>query len=238
MNERLPKLKTWLLACSYPLTIIDKAYLNAKLQGPGLKKEEVVISFVSTLYSNCDSKSVSITANSLLTNVKVNKLKNVFDKCKVIHALKQLKNLLRLLSKAKVRSCISEKYGLYRYECTNSRCNLCTSYIQECSSFITLNGYSWKIRCRINCHSTNFLYFLSCNSCKNGHAKDIGKTVNFKHRMNNHITACRYGTSPNKFDNHIIKGSNKKDHVARKPYFKVYTFTTVNNEDKLLCHES
>ena len=42
-----------------------------------------------------------------------NRLKNVFDKCKVIHALKQPKTLLRLLSKPKIQTCISEKYGFY-----------------------------------------------------------------------------------------------------------------------------
>ena len=99
VNERLSELKTWLLSCSYPLAIIDKAFFNAELQGPAPKKEEIVIPFVSTHYSNFDSKSVSITANSLLSNVKDKKLKKVFDKCKVMHALKQPKNLLRLLSK-------------------------------------------------------------------------------------------------------------------------------------------
>ena len=77
------------------------------------RAEEIVTSFVSTHYSNFDSRSISITANSLLSNVKDNKLKKVFDKCKVIHALKQPKNLLCLLNKPKVQTCISEKYGLY-----------------------------------------------------------------------------------------------------------------------------
>ena len=39
MNERLSELKTWLLSCSYPLTIIEKAFFNAKLQGPASKKK-------------------------------------------------------------------------------------------------------------------------------------------------------------------------------------------------------
>ena len=161
----------------------------------------------------------------------------LFDKCKVIHALKQSKNLLRLLSKPKVQICITKKYGLYRYECKDSRCKLCASYIQECSGFITSNGYNWKIRCHINCHSRNVLYFLSCNSC-NGFTTYTGKTVNFSYRMNNHITACRYGTSTDKFDNHVFKCITKNDHVAKEPYFKVYAFMTANNEIKLLCDES
>ena len=72
------------------------------MQGPAPKKEEIVIPFVSTHYSNFDSKSISITANSLLSNVKDSKLEKVFDKCKVMHALKQPKNLMRLLNRPKI----------------------------------------------------------------------------------------------------------------------------------------
>ena len=132
MNERLFELKTWLISCSYPLTIIEKALFKAKLQGPVPKKEGTVIPFVSSHYSNFDSKSISITPSSLLSNVKDSKLRKVFDKCKVMHTLKQPKNLLRLLSKPKVQNCIFGKYGLYRYECKDSRCHLCALYIQEC----------------------------------------------------------------------------------------------------------
>ena len=66
MNERLSELKKWLLSCSYHLVIIEKVFFNAKLQGPTPKIEEIVIPFVSTHYSNFDSKSISITANSQL----------------------------------------------------------------------------------------------------------------------------------------------------------------------------
>ena len=168
--------------------------------------------------------------------MKDNKSKK-FEKVKVRHALKQLKNLLHLLGKPKVQNRISKKYGLYRYECKDSRRNLCASYIQECSSLITSNGYIWKIRCHINCHSINFLYILSCNSC-NGNTTCTGKIVNIRHRMNNHITACRYGTSTNKIDKRVFKCSNKNEHVAKEPCFKVSVFMTVNNVNKLLCCES
>ena len=40
MKERLSELKTWLLFYSYSITIIEKAFFNAKLQGPAPKKEE------------------------------------------------------------------------------------------------------------------------------------------------------------------------------------------------------
>ena len=101
LNERLSELKTWLLSCSYPLTIIEKAFFNSKLQGLAPKKEEIVIPYVSTHYSDFDSKSISIATNSLLSNVKDNRLKKVFSKCKLTNALKQPKSLLRLLRKPK-----------------------------------------------------------------------------------------------------------------------------------------
>ena len=59
------------------------------MPGPAPKKGEILIPFVSTHCSNFDLKIISISANSLLGNVKHNRLKKVFDKCKVIHALKQ-----------------------------------------------------------------------------------------------------------------------------------------------------
>ena len=79
--------------------------------------------------------------------------------------------------------------------------------------------------------------FLSCNSC-NGDTTYTGKTVNFRYRMNNHITACRCRTSTVKFDNHVFKCNNKNEYGAKEPYFKVYAFMTVNNKNKLLCYES
>ena len=77
--------------------------------------------------------------DNILRKGKDNILKKIFDKCKVVHSLREPKNLLPLLSKPKVQYCVSEKYGLYRYECPDSLCNLCTSYMQECSIFIISN---------------------------------------------------------------------------------------------------
>ena len=90
MNGRLSELKTWSLSRRYPLASIEKDFLTLNCRDLRLKTKRN-IPFASTHYSNFDSKSISITANSLLTNVKDNKLKKVFDKCKVIHALRQPK---------------------------------------------------------------------------------------------------------------------------------------------------
>ena len=71
-DERLSELKRGYF---HVIILIEKAFFNAKLQGPAPRKEEVVIPFVSIHYSNFDSKRVSIATNSLLSNAKYNKLK-------------------------------------------------------------------------------------------------------------------------------------------------------------------
>lgn len=64
------------------------------------KKEDIVIPIGSPRYSNFNSKSIFITAVSILSTVKDNKLEKLFDN--VINALKQPKNLLCLLRKPKI----------------------------------------------------------------------------------------------------------------------------------------
>lgn len=40
MNERLSEIKMWLLLCSYPLEIIEKAISRTELEGAAPKKED------------------------------------------------------------------------------------------------------------------------------------------------------------------------------------------------------
>ena len=78
-ETRLKELKHWLLACNYPLSVVLKAFHNAKLQGlapnPDLKK--VTFPFVTTHYCNYDSQNIAQRCKTLLRNSKneqVNKL--------------------------------------------------------------------------------------------------------------------------------------------------------------------
>ena len=52
--------------------------------------------------------------------------------------------------------------------------------------------------------------------------------------MNNEITARHYGTSTEKFDNHVFKSINQNNNVNKEHYFKGFAFMAVNNENKLL----
>ena len=76
-----------------------KKRFNAKLQDPEPKKEDILISLVWTRYSNLDLKIIFSIAGSFLNSVKDNKLKKVYDKCKVMHASENSKFLLSWLSK-------------------------------------------------------------------------------------------------------------------------------------------
>ena len=66
-----------------------------------------------------------------------------------------------------------------------------------------------------NFHKIKVLYCLFCISC-NVNTTHTDKTVNFRHRMNNHITVSRHGTTSDKFDNHVLQRSDKSEHVAKE----------------------
>ena len=55
--------------------------------------------------------------------------------------------------------------------------------------------------------------------------------------MNNHITTCHNRRPTDKFDNHVFKCRNKNKHVAKEPYFKVYAFMTIVNNENKLCYK-
>ena len=75
-------------------------------------------------------------------------------------------------------------------------------------------------------------FTVSCNSY-DGNTRCTGKTVKFRHIMNNHVTMCCCQTSTDRFDSNIFKCRNKTEHVPKKPYFKVYAFKTLKNKNKL-----
>ena len=86
--------------------------------------------------------------------------------------------------------------------------------------------------CYIICHSINAFYFLLCNFW-DGNTTHPGKTISFRHRINNQITACRYGISINKFDGHVFTTA----HVAKESYFENHSIMSVNYKNKLLFCE-
>ena len=51
--------------------------------------------------------------------------------------------------------------------------------------------------------------------------------------MNNYLSACRLGTSTDKFDNHVYNCKNNDS----EPYFRLTILMEVNDVNKLLTYE-
>ena len=204
---RLNQLKEWLLKCDYPENFINKAFHNAKLQGPAPrpKNKTKTIPFITTYHDNIDNQSLVSNIRHKMGQAQSNDLKYIFDYAHIILSQRQPKNMLRTLTKAKFAATTQLKQnGLFK--CTDKRCKICRLYIQECSNFTLSNGQNWEIRTHITCNALKVIYFLTCNFCKN--TTYIGKTigdenVGFKQRMNSHISECRTGESSCKFPKHV-----------------------------------
>ena len=108
-------------------------------------------------------------------------------------------------------------------------------YLQKCDSFTTANGTLWQIKCEVNCHSKNVVYYQVCAFCKK--ESNIGKTDDLRDRTNNHITSCKNGTGSNKFDLHVYTCSKNKGMLHSEPCFKLYVFMVLNDYNKLRNHE-
>ena len=72
VDKRLFDLRLWLKRCGYPKVVIDRAFHNAKLQGPAPQKSttENTIPFISTHASNINMQSTLNIFKSLLSTIK------------------------------------------------------------------------------------------------------------------------------------------------------------------------
>ena len=194
---------------------------------------------ISTYYNNFNNEPVLHVAKALLKNCKNERLKRAFDDVKFIQSFKQPPNILRTLSHSKFeRNRNQVAPGVHK--CSSARCKICKLYLQVETEVSMNNGVIWQIRCVASCNSLNVLYFLECIFC--GLENYIGKTDNCRERTNNHISGCRYGRTPNIFDQHVhtcatAKGMNLLD-SNNEPFFKLHILMVCSNYYKLLSYES
>ena len=89
-------------SCKYPENVINRAFRNARPQGPApLKTNSNNIPFVTTYYDNVNNNEKVKKIRRKFNDIQSDHLKNVFKNSNIILAQKQPKNLLRLLSKAR-----------------------------------------------------------------------------------------------------------------------------------------
>ena len=232
MRYRLNELKEWLINCNYPIKVIETAFHNALLQGPAPNPnaKNIPIPFVTNFYSNYSNSNIVNRFNKIVHNTNNVDIKNLFKDKIAVLSQKQPKNLLNLVTSSSLHN-HREENGLFHCTTKTKPCNLCKLYIQKCSSFPLSNGKIWEIKCHITCKSKNVVYFLSCLNCDETY---IGKTNNFRLRMNVHISSCRTGNTTDKFDKHVIDCN--KDKV--EPFFKIYAMICLKDEAKLLPYEN
>ena len=184
---------------------------------------------------NLDPSNIINTTRDLILSSSNERLKNAFKNVKLVQCFTQKPNLLKTLSSSRFlseSSKIDKESGIFH--CTDKRCEICTlNYLQKCKSFVTSNGMTWNVKCHVTCNSLNVVYFLRCNFCR--HETKLGKSDDFRSRLNNHRSACRLGKSTDIFDNHVFKCHKKGQCI--EPMFKAYIMMVMSSYDKLLNFE-
>ena len=220
--------------------MIEKKFHSAQLQGPAnapTNNTQDKLIFVSNFVGNFSHKNTPKLIDNALKNTNSERINKVFDGCSTMIAYKQPPNLLRQLTKASFAtpSTIIEPKPNGLYRCNRRNCKLCQLYIQECTSFVCSNGKTWEIRSHITCHS---IYYLKCVWCDDDVEIETytGKTNDFRLRMNNHISSCKTGHGTDKFDRHVFDCRQKHPN-SREPWFQVYAFFTVKDQDLLPAYE-
>ena len=233
IRNNLIDLRRFLLECKYPNDVITKGIKNARLQGPANRSQSKIIPLITPFVGNLDGSNIINAARDLISSSSNERIKKVFDGVKMVQCNTQTRNLLQLLSSSRFVSNASkenEKTGIFH--CTSKKCEICNfNYLQQCRSFVTSNGSKWKVKCHVTCNSLNVIYFLRCNFCHQ--ETKLGKTDNFRLRINNHRSASRLGKSSDIFDNHVYKCSHDNGPII-EPLFHAYIMMACSNYDKLL----
>lgn len=235
VERNLRNLKHYLLQRQYPEDVIEKGFHNARLQGPAQQTSNIkVVPMITPFLGNLDSSNIVGATRDLIQASSNQRLNDAFKDTKLVQCYTQTPNLLKILSSSRFVSDSPEKdreKGVYH--CTNTRCQICSlDYLQECKSFVTSNGTTWNIKCRITCKSLNVIYFLKCRFC--GIVTKLGKTDNLRKRTNNHISGCRNGNSSDIFDNHVHACPKSKGLPPSEPFFLLFVFMECSDYNKLL----
>ena len=239
---RLNELRKWLINCNYPENIIQRKFHAAKLHGPAPEPKDPnkQLIFISTYIDNYTNDNTIRQINSMFQLQRTHRLQEIFGDCRATIAYKQPRNILRLLTRAAFTftppPAVSNPLPDGLYKCNGIKCKLCSDgYVQECTTFTTYNNTEWTIRGYINCNSRNVCYYLKCMACK-FKTTYIGKTVNLRDRMNNHISESTRGVSTDKFVKHNFKCCIEHKY-NKKPLFKIYVFLKIDNPRALETYE-
>ena len=196
---------------------------------------------MTTYYENIDNEKVVKKIRSKLSNIQSRHLSKVFKNKNVILSQKQPENLLRLLTQARFSTEINA-FGQQNvlFKSIDKCCKICSLCIVEGHSFIMSNNMRWKLQLHVTYRSINIIYYLKINMYKKKEAY-IGKTVGvniveFKSRMNQHISDNRTGISTSKFPIHVYKYGLKNKRL-NKPFFEINIMMKLKSRNQLETYE-
>ena len=225
LQKRLEELKTFLIACNYPLLIIDNGINKAKMIPKSnlrdckiASKNPNAIPFISTYDPNYQNQFN--TASIIINNLKCNLQQ--FENVSLVNSRRQPNNLKKFLTMAKFTNDPSMQYNVSK--CEDKKCKLC-DHIYVGNSFKFSNGDIFKVNANMNCNVLNVIYVIECISCN---AQYIGETNNFRLRMNLHRDHTRKNAvlAVNK---HLYE-CNMNSEIK----FRVMPFFKVRQDDTLL----
>ena len=145
-----------------------------------------------------------------------------------IYIASQPANLKNLLTKAEftateIKGCTS---------CTRSNCQLCSKgYVTNVDKLFSSTGAElFKLNTHFHCKSLTCLYYLTSPVCTKNY---VGKTANFRERMNNHKTDIRNHEPDTIYaDKHFNECITKRFGFLKEPLFYSMPFLYVKDDDK------
>ena len=90
------------------------------------------------------------TVKNKFKNIRNEHLKSIDKDTNFVLSLKQPKNLYRELASSRLISNFENRKSR-NYKCSDKRCKICQSYLNETNKFTVSNGQVWEIHREIVC---------------------------------------------------------------------------------------
>ena len=221
--KRLQELAIYLQELKYPHQIIITGLKKALeidreelLQDKNTKAESnKIIPYISE-FNPHNSNVFNHIKNNMNILTSDTKMKEIFNKYKIINCHRQPANLKRILTRAK-HSKKSHEVKI----CNKKKCSLCSLMVTG-KSYKFKNGMVFNVNYSMDCDTKNVIYVLICNNCK---LEYIGETSDFRARMalhKQHINKIEYSFL--KVSEHIrnCNCTNNSIRFQIMPIFKIH----------------
>ena len=232
LEIRLNELKSYLLKCNYPKTLIENGIKKAKKipqsvlrKNDNIRNNEIEkIPFISTYNPNSENlfPTVSKVFNHLQTNPNT---KSYYESNKLVNSNRQPSNLKTILTSARLKLKANE---FKVTKCNVKNCDICNYLIEGPTFLFKKIDFTFRVNKNMSCNTMNCIYVLQCNGCQDLY---IGETSNFRLRVNLHKHHVSKNCGLN-VSRHIHDCARNKD-----TKFKIMPFYKVTGDDSKIRKE-